>query len=78
MSKDLSNETVFILAVLAILISILGAATVFYELGNIQTLDGGAQTVSSSSGRISLEIVDSTPKESSSQGQISLDVVSDN
>jgi hypothetical protein len=78
MNKDLSNETVFILAVLAILISVLGAATVFYETGNVQAFDAGAQSVSSSSGSITLEIVDPADRESSSLGSISLDVVGGN
>lgn len=73
-NKDLSNETVFILAVLAILISILGSATVFYGTANFQDHDDGAQTFSSS-GKISLKLVNSEPQESSSLGQISLDVV---
>ncbi|MCC7574449.1 hypothetical protein KO361_02565 [Candidatus Woesearchaeota archaeon] len=73
MSNDLSNETVFILAVLAILISILGATTVFFETSNFRAQEDVPQ-VSYTSGSISLDIKDYSKKDSSSQGQISLDI----
>jgi hypothetical protein len=70
MKKDISNETVFVLAILAILISILSVATVFFEVTGI----GSEQAEDSSSkGTIKLEIK-GEPKETNSQGMVSLNI----
>ena len=70
MKKDISNETVFVLAILAILISILSVATVFFETTKI-----GTEQIeeSSSKGTIKLEIR-GEPRETNSQGMVSLNI----
>ena len=72
MSKDISNQTVFILAVLAILISILGVATIFFETSNY--LSGESPKESTSSGVIRLDIK-APPEADSSSGSVKLDIV---
>ena len=71
MKKDVSNQTVLILAILAILISVLSVATIHYEASKISTdvvyEDGEAM------GTISLEIA-SEPQKDASSGSISLDI----
>ena len=63
MKKDVSNETVVVLAILTIIISLVGVATVFYETA--QTKSVSPQQEASASGTVSLRIAEEPPVHSS-------------
>lgn len=71
MTQDVSNQTVFILAILTIIISILGAATVIYETANYK--ETTQNTESRTTGTIKLSIAEE-PTKHSTQGSIQLNV----
>ena len=71
MSKDISNQTVIVLAVLAILVSILGVATIFFETSKVNTTPD-IQGTTQSSGTIRLEIAQ--PSKEVTSGSISLNI----
>ncbi|MFP4567792.1 MAG: hypothetical protein ACLFN8_02510 [Candidatus Woesearchaeota archaeon] len=73
MKKDISNETVFILAILTILISLLGVATMFFETSTMTQTTNDAPQIDSTTGTIKLEIQDG-PQITSSAGQIQLEI----
>ena len=75
MTQDVSNQTVMILAILTIIISVLGAATVIFETNNYRqsTKDSVAETESKTTGTISLSIAQE-PEKHSTQGSIQLNV----
>ncbi len=70
MEKDISNETVAILAVLTILISILSVSTIVMQTSNTESDE---PTIDSTTGIIKLEL-NEIPQESNSQGQINLQI----
>jgi hypothetical protein len=71
MSKDVSNETVFVLAILAILVSVLSVATIFFEASEVQPVPGSE--TSSSTGMVKISIV-GEPQTYSSEGSVILNV----
>ena len=75
MTQDVSNQTVMILAILTIIISVLGAATVIFETNNYRqaTKDTVEETESKTTGTISLSIAQE-PTKHSTQGSIQLNV----
>lgn len=74
MSKDVSNQTIMVLAILTILISILGVATIFFETSKVSTTDAEDATVTS--GSIRLEIAQ--PQETTSSGSLKLEIANAN
>ena len=68
MAKDISNQTVFVLAILAILVSVLSMATIFFETSDVRI--GGAET-DTSTAQIKLLIADE-PVVSTSDASITL------
>ena len=73
MGKDVSNETVLVLAILAILVALLSVATVFFETSGV-AFEGAQED--SSRGRVMLAIA-GEPVVDTSQGVVSL-TISDN
>ena len=75
MVRDVSNQTVFVLAVLAICISVLSVATILFETSDFVDVGGNQQY--SSSGTISVSIKES-PEEVISEGVIRIALIEDN
>ena len=71
MMKDVSNQTVFVLAILAILISVLSVATIFFETSDVELRSSQGD---SSFGRISVSIKEDAG-EDVSEGRISVEIV---
>lgn len=71
MRQDVSNQTVTILAILTIIISVLGAATVIYETSNYK--EATQPTESKTTGTIRISIAEE-PAKHSTQGTIQLNV----
>ncbi len=70
--KDVSKQTVVVLAILTIIISLLGVATIFYETSKVETVTiKGEETAT---GRITLKIGEQKPTESTTEGSINLDI----
>lgn len=74
MEKDISNQTVMVLAILTILVSLLSVSTIFMETADTQT---NTQSEDSTTGTIKLDLKE-TPQESNSQGQINLQIKEQN
>lgn len=74
-NKDVSRQTVVILAVLVVVFSVLGTLTVMNEVANVQT-DGQEEISPTAEGTVSMDI--STPPEPvETQGQVSINIVQD-
>ncbi len=73
MVKDISNQTVFVLAILAIVISTLSVATIYYETSALE-FRSGVEGNDSGSGSISVSIKEE-PEPATTEGQISLGIV---
>lgn len=74
MKKDISNQTLMVLAILTILISLLSVSTIFMETSNTQT---NTQSEDSTTGTIKLDLKE-IPQESNTQGQINLQINPEN
>jgi hypothetical protein len=78
MVDDISNKTIVVLVILTVIISILGTLTVLSETGNIKGMSQQpaiSKTSSSSSGQVSLGIVENKPLSSSSTGYVTIGIV---
>lgn len=75
-NKDVSRQTVVILAVLVVVFSVLGTLTVMNEVASAQTSDGQEELSPTAQGTVSMGI-NSPPEPVETQGQVSINIVQD-
>ncbi len=73
MSKDISKQTVVVLAILAILVSILGTFTVLNEVSNMHVIEYTPEDTPSQSGFVKIAIK-GEPQVSASTGQVTMQI----